>query len=340
MGHGQFKGTYSIQTHQRKVTGAPLVWDQDKLFLLTGYGAFDEVEFDDVKSYKKKSDARIVYSRNSFQKKLKIEFGSAYQISQTQDYLVVHAHGQSGFWPQRIQSVYTSFQNYFQGRRINLAKRQYPLVAIIFKTRKEFDDYAKKNQNKIDPNVVGYYSPNSNRVLMYDQSKTGKLWQSNFDTIVHEIAHQAAFNCGIHGRFADTPRWAVEGLGTMFEAKGVYHSLKHKRQTDRLNPGLLHLFNNKVLQANRTGWIGPILVGNRLFNKDPELAYSCSWALTFYLMETQPYEYMNYMRKLNRLPAFQSYSQQDRLSHFVTHFGDIARLEGAAKNFFAKFGLE
>ena len=91
------------------------------------------------------------------------------------------------------------------------------------------------------------------------------------------------------------------------------------------------------MEKKKRGWIGPIVVGNRLFEKDPEAAYSSAWALSFYLMETKPYDYMSYMRKLRSLPAFKSYSQKDRMADFVNAFGELDRLEGAAQNFFARF---
>ena len=40
------------------------------------------------------------------------------------------------------------------------------------------------------------------------------------DTIIHEATHQTAYNVGVHARFADQPRWLVEGLAMMFEAEG------------------------------------------------------------------------------------------------------------------------
>ena len=330
-------GTYSIQTRTRKVTGSPLVWDTEKLFLLTGYGCFTEVRFKDVQAFTKRSESRIVFSRSSFEKKLKSEFGVHYQVSLTQDYLVVHPVGQDRFWPNRIQSVYTSFENYFRGRRIPLGKHDYPLVALVFATRAEFDEYSRKNGEKIDRNIVGYYSPNTNRIVMYDQSQNGGTWTRNLDTVVHEISHQAAFNCGLHGRFADTPRWVVEGLGTMFEAPGVWDSLNHPQQVERVNKGLLGLFREKTVSRNVKGWIGDVVVGNRLFEKDPEVSYSSSWALSFYLMETQPRKYVDYMKMLEGLPPFKKYPAEKRVSDFSQAFGDFDRLEGLVRNFFTRF---
>ena len=52
-------------------------------------------------------------------------------------------------------------------------------------------------------------------------------WTTNADTIIHEAAHQTAFNTGVHTRCGDSPRWLVEGLGTMFEARKVRAQRRH-----------------------------------------------------------------------------------------------------------------
>ena len=36
-------------------------------------------------------------------------------------------------------------------------------------------------------------------------------------TIVHEATHQIAFNCGLHTRLSDCPRWFSEGIAMYFE---------------------------------------------------------------------------------------------------------------------------
>lgn len=330
-------GTYTIQTDRKLVTGTPLVWDSQRLFLVTGYGDLTEISVPRVKAFKKQSAAAAVHARDAFVKKMQQEFGPRYQVSTTTDYVIVHPQGQRDFWPGRIQSVYTSFQNYFQGRQITLRNRQFPLVAVILGSRSEFEKYAQRNNEQVGRNVVGYYSPTSNRVVLYDQSGRGNLWEHNFDTIVHEIAHQAAFNRGIHSRFGDTPRWAIEGLGTMFEARGVYNSLKYTRQVDRINPGLFDLFHRKVLAVRSSGWIGPVLLDNRLFGKDPEFSYSAAWALTFYLVETHPHEYISYLKRLAKLPPMEKYSPESRLADFQRAFGDLNRLEGAIQNYLSRF---
>ena len=65
------------------------------------------------------------------------------------------------------------------------------------------------------------------------------IGRTNADTIIHEATHQTAFNVGIHNRFADQPQWLVEGLATMFEARGVWNSPSYHTLKDRINDGRL-----------------------------------------------------------------------------------------------------
>ncbi len=70
--------------------------------------------------------------------------------------------------------------------------------------------------DKIDSRVLGYYSSRSNRITLYDVGGTAAgsaAWHQNADTIIHEATHQTAYNTGVHRRFAQTPKWVVEGLG-------------------------------------------------------------------------------------------------------------------------------
>ena len=61
---------------------------------------------------------------------------------------------------------------------------------------------------------LGYYDPVTNRIYLYDVTAgqaDPQKWHVNAETIIHEAAHQTAFNIGIHPRFATSPAWVVEG---------------------------------------------------------------------------------------------------------------------------------
>ena len=55
-------------------------------------------------------------------------------------------------------------------------------------------------------------------------------------------------------------------------------------------------------------------------------AYAEAWALTYYLVETQPREYAKYLALTADRPPFTEYSQQDRLRDFITVFGSDLRM--------------
>ena len=99
----------------------------------------------------------------------------------------------------------------------------FPLVAVVLPSQEAFVEYARAGGNAVPPGVIGYYSPRSNRVLLYDATQgteTDALWQQNTVTIIHEATHQMAFNTRIHSRLAVPPRWVGEGLAMLFEAPG------------------------------------------------------------------------------------------------------------------------
>src|SRR5579862_3960399 len=65
-----------------------------------------------------------------------------------------------------------------------------------------------------------------------------------YNTIVHETTHQVAFNTGLHSRIAETPKWVIEGLATMFEAPGIRDSQKNASPKLRINRGRYVWFTN------------------------------------------------------------------------------------------------
>ena len=95
--------------------------------------------------------------------------------------------------------------------------------------------------------------PTSNRVFLFDVTAgtSGVDWSENADTIIHEATHQTAYNVGIHRRFTAAPRWLVEGLATMFEARGVWNAQYDHTQADRINRGRLDGFPR--LRRRRAG---------------------------------------------------------------------------------------
>jgi hypothetical protein len=169
-----------------------------------------------------------------------------------------------------------------------------------------------------------------------NRDKSGQDWSQNADTIIHEAAHQTAFNTGVHTRFAESPRWVVEGLGTMFEARGVWQSGTYPQQSDRINRGRLTAWRNYAERRRATSAIGDIVSSDRPFRSDADGAYAEAWALSFFLMETMPKKYIEYLNRTAAAPVFGDYPTSKRLSDFTVSFGtDLQMLDARMRRFLA-----
>jgi hypothetical protein len=174
---------------------------------------------------------------------------------------------------------------------------------------------------------LGYYSPLSNRILLFDASSQSSAdWSMNAETIIHEAAHQTAFNTGIHNRFAHPPRWLVEGLGTMFEAKGVWDSTRFKSQGDRINRQRFESFKKYAQSRRKAGALAELVSSDRVFELDVDGAYAEAWALTFFLSETDPRGYLKLLQKTADQPNFTERRSPERLTDFTAVFGSNLKL--------------
>jgi hypothetical protein len=107
----------------------------------------------------------------------------------------------------------------------------------------------------------------------------------------------------------------------MFEARGVWSAQYDRTQADRINRGRLYGF--KVLVANRwkPGMAINLVSSDRMFQSDEADAYALAWALSFYLCETQPRLYCQYLAKTAERPMFGNYSAAERVADFEDIFG-------------------
>jgi hypothetical protein len=165
-------------------------------------------------------------------------------------------------------------------------------------------------------------------VTLYDvaEGKKTAAWHENADTIIHEATHQTAFNTGLHSRLSLPPRWVVEGLGTLYEARGVWDSRNYKQIEDRVNQGRLRNFKQIIASGRPTGLMVDLINSDRLFQENPAAAYAEAWALSFYLVETQPAKYAQYLALTAARPSFEPYSAAQRMKDFTSVFGSDFRM--------------
>jgi hypothetical protein len=324
----------------RTVEGSLLARDDQRLILLSRDGQLLDVASVQAKDLTSVGGSFKSYSQAEIRGQLIREFGKGYEVSGVGHYLVVHPAGQKDQWAPRFESLYRSFVQYFAARGWQLTEPQFPLVAVVYPRQADFQRQAAKEGLSPSSTMLGYYSPLTNRILLFDATAggSGYDWTVNAETIIHEAAHQSAFNTGVHSRFGDMPRWVVEGIGTMFESRGVWQSRSYPNQGDRINRQLLASYRQYVDSGRRpTSALPDLISSDRLFQASPQRAYPEAWALTFYLCESEPRKYFAYLSKTASRPAFGNYRGPERLKDFTDVFGsDFAMLDARLQRFIAK----
>lgn len=256
------------------------------------------------------------------------EFGKSYEVTGTGSYLVVHPRGSRDLWANRFEQLYRSMTHFFKTRGFPLKKPQFPLVGIVFHSKSQYVDYCRRVLKTSAADAVGLYMHDTNRIYLFDATQgkgtQSKEWEYNLATIMHEVAHQTAFNSGIHVRRSGTPSWVTEGLGCLFEAKGIYDSSRFRKREHRINLGRIYTFNKNSID-DVEHQIMSMIASDKLFKRDPLKAYATAWALTFYLSERQPREYVRYLKMVAKHQPFDGYTSKQRISEFSHVYGNDYR---------------
>ena len=305
------------------IEGKPLYWTDTQMFLLGRDGALYQFDPQKALDSKKTSPHFFGYATRFMKQSLQEEFGDHFELTTTRHYIVVHPSGQKPLWAHRFEELYRSFQHSFRVRGFLTQEPPYPLVAIVFRNQAEYYRHATTQSTPLQPGYLGHYDPQSNRVYLFDSSTTDQRdWSENARTIIHEATHQAAYNVGIHTRFTTTPRWLSEGLATLFESSGPWDSNPDRSQKSRLNQRRFNDFRHHVRPKWEEGSLRLLVASDSAFQHDATGAYATAWALSFYLCETQPRQYCQYLEKSADRPMFSAYPAADRVADFELFFGD------------------
>lgn len=326
---GPAKFMMATQVDGKKIEGQPLVWDQKQMFMLGRDGALYDFKTKAAKNSRKTAKRFHGYSINEMRLRLRDEFDRSFVISTTAHFVVVHPKGEWSAWSKRLESLYQSFTQYMRVRGFRIREPSVPLVAIVFRNKTEYYRYAAANGSKLMPNTLGHYDPSTNRIFLFDASggHQGNDWAANAETIIHEATHQTAYNVGVHRRFAEQPRWLVEGLAMMFEVRGVWEARTGDTRSDRINHGRFRDFKSRLENRPKSA-IQQLIASDQYFRANAVQAYADAWMLSFFLSETRPIEYSNYLARVAARNAFSTYSARARMADFKKAFGsDLEMLE-------------
>lgn len=328
--------TIKVPYQNGNYVGKPLAWDGNDMMLLRRDGKINILPVTSESDFVTVSNDFQPDSAEAIRERLQREFGSKYQVSITRNFVVVHPPGDYQVWALPFEKLYNRFQIYFNSRHFQLEAPEFPMVAVVLRTRNEFDKFLTA-YHFYDQRILGYYSPKSNRIITYDQSDGNprdQSWFFNADTIIHEATHQTAFNTGIHSRFAPVPRWVSEGLAMLFEAPGVNNSMHHTKLADRINQSRLAELRLLYRQDKVAGKIAELITSDDLFRTDPSASYAVSWGLTFYLSEKMPTKYQQFLKADGARKDFAGYSDSERANDFADVFGSkLSDIEANMKRF-------
>jgi len=237
-----------------------------------------------------------------------------------------------------FERLRTAFVAYWKGRGVKLIDPEFPLVAIVLKDRAQFSKFVTVDA-KLDPTTVtGYYSIMTNRIVLYDiaripgqapaatsveiQRRLATAPQA-IATVVHEAAHQVAYNSGMNRRLSDNPLWLVEGMAVFFETPDL-RSRSGWRTVGKVNLPRLARFSDYVRRRRRVGSLKTLICSDRRL-RDVESsadAYAEAWALSYFLLRTRRKQYAAYLKTISAKPLLRWDTPETRQSDFEAAFGE------------------
>jgi hypothetical protein len=225
-----------------------------------------------------------------------------------------------------LESLYPGLMNYLKSRKMAVADPPYPLVVVMFRTRKEWADYM--HGMFADSSVAAFYDGVSNRVLMYEQSDIGEAapeyaLKQTISTVAHEGVHQILHNIGVQQRLSRWPMWISEGLPEYFAPTTVGKSLRWKG-AGQVND--LRMYSiDEMLKLNRRE---DSAVDDIVFNDDLDAnGYAWAWALSHYLGEKRREPFFKYVAEVAKLGPLEKMEESKQRLLFASHFGpDRAKL--------------
>lgn len=283
--------------------------------------------------------------RDAMAQRMLEELPPGFRVHQTANYVI--CYNTSTAYAQWCGALYErlnrGFRTFWETRGLTLREPEFPLVALVFDRRESYIAQVRSELGAAAESIVGYYSPSTNRVNMYDltgvegfrtsQEKIGTATLINqvlqrpeaapmVATIVHEGTHQLAYNCGIQTRFADNPVWVSEGLAVYFETPDLKNS-KGWSSIGALNRNRLVQFRKYLTHRPEDG-LESLLRDDKRF-RDPATAldaYAEAWALNYYLLRARSKEYVEYLRRASTKPPVIFDEPETRLDEFRAAFGD------------------
>ncbi|MEZ5942314.1 MAG: DUF1570 domain-containing protein [Planctomycetaceae bacterium] len=309
-----------LSTNSEVTQGRDVIHDKSICWLETPYGEYRRIRLNEVTSFRKLSERFVPATSALVRTQLRNELSREYAVKSIGDYVVAAVPGRVDAYGNHLNEVSRSVKSYFSRRGFLLQDNAMPLVVIVFATREEFLTHAEQERKTPGDTVLGYYHPISNRIVTYDASAGGDIASGVKKTLAHEAVHQLCFNLGLMPRLSKLPIWLVEGLAVTLELPSCRTGTGSQAQ--RVHPDQLVQLSG-VLKRQSSLELSAFVANDQSYFRDNTLdAYAISWAMTFYLMETQSKQFSAYLEHVGGRSPLGIYPESERLADFQQFFGN------------------
>ncbi|MCG8584331.1 MAG: DUF1570 domain-containing protein [Pirellulales bacterium] len=333
------------------VSGRVITTAQDGGMLMLGEdGRLWGIQPDEIVKREKVPGEFEPWPADRVARELRKELGAAFEIHRTANYVICHntSRAYAAWCGALLERLHSAFLNFWKHKGVELSESPFPLVAIVLKDRESYLKYAKARLGASAGLVSGFYNLQSNRVIMYDltggaaglratRAQINRLLSrpesaTNVATVVHEATHQIAFNCGMHARTADIPLWVTEGMAVFFETPDL-KSPRGWRTIGKTNGPRLVQYRS---DANKRGADSLDLLtatDDRFRSADTaRSAYAEAWALTHFLINSRPKQYVAYLKQLQKKEPQLFDDEASRIKQFSESFGGSPKSLAPALN--------
>lgn len=338
------KPTLELVVGDQPYVGMCLARDDECCWLQAPDGRLSLITLKDVTGFRKLAPDFRGLTAVEVRGLLGRELGSNFEVAAAGQYVVAAPPGRARAYADLLDRVHRAFTTFFSRRSFDLAPLQFPLTAVVYPDVESFAEYCRQDGMTFVPGLQGYYSPESNRIALFDDPeslslrrpaprgraeeeaarlalvKAATIRADLRDTLVHEATHQLAFNTGLHGRIGQNPRWVVEGLAMIFEQQVDVPAARSGDASARLNGERYDWFVHRA--RSRLISVEELVGSDRPFGSATLDAYSEAWALTFYLAERHSANYVEYLETIRTRDPLADYPAEQRIADFQNCFGD------------------
>lgn len=348
----EFRSPVGQKAPDGPVLGEALVrYEDGSLLLQTADGQLWTLKQEDIKFCNEASAPFVPMTSDQIYAQFKQELPPGFAVHQTKHYVLIYNTSEVYVrWVAELfERLHRNFYNYWRSKGWRLEEPRFPLVAVVFSNKASYLAYGQREIGDTAQSMIGYYNMKTNRIVTYDLTGVDGLVPSGtrvssdavvrhilsqpqaertVATIVHEAAHQLAYNSGLQVRLADNPLWLSEGLAMFFESPDA-NSSKGWGAIGKVNVHNLRLFAQYAANRPDDSLLTLISDDQRLRSgATAAQAYPESWALTYYLLTTRSRQFVAYLQELAQLPPLSDVPQRERIETFKRHFGeDLGELD-------------